>query len=193
MVNMIYLLSENFNVEISRQMIQQVLPIKCDEHLDCWDLHTFHRKMEKYLSTARNKKSKPTSSAFFFFLVPLAFVFSQEAIWEDWFETSQGEMPVLEGDWIPSCPVMAAASGVLTQLCLSAPVAITKYHSLCGFNNGNVFSHSSERWKSKIKARQVRALLRTLWQMLFCRGLTWWREKRRVYPPLLTKAPTLSD
>ena len=67
MVNMIYLLSENFDVEISRQMIQQVLPIKCDEHLDCWDLHTFHRKMEKYLSTAKNKKSKPTSSAFFFF------------------------------------------------------------------------------------------------------------------------------
>lgn len=66
-----------------------------------------------------------------------------------------------------------------------------------GFNNRNVFSHSSEHQKSQIKDWQGGLLVRTLFltcrQLPFWCSLTWWRDKALVSLPLSIKAPTLSD
>lgn len=74
---------------------------------------------------------------------------------------------------------MVAAFWVLTQLCLSAPVAITKYHSPASTTEMSfltVLNAGSPRSRSC----RLEHCWELLWWTLFCRGLTWWREKTGI-------------
>jgi len=75
--------------------------------------------------------------------------------------------------------------------------AITKYLRLSGLNNRNLFSHSSEDWKSKIKVPAglvsgETSLLR-LQKAVFLFVLMQCRERELVSLPLLIRTPALSD
>lgn len=46
MVNVIYLLSKNLNVDLKAENLQ-LFPVNMYEHLDSWDLYKFDRKKGK--------------------------------------------------------------------------------------------------------------------------------------------------
>lgn len=72
MANMIYLLSENFNMDLKAPDSVST-SYKFDEHLGSWDPQKFHRKMKNNSAQLRKKIIVICSV-----VVHLAFVLSQE-------------------------------------------------------------------------------------------------------------------